>query len=168
MHAGTKHNIISDRALLQLTVRSYSDDVRSKLLSGIERIAINQARAFGLPEDKLPEVMVGDEYTPALWNDPTLVARSVEVFKREIGEDNVIAAQREMGGEDFARYGLVEPRIPSFMLRLGSISREKYAASQRGELNLPSLYSPLYYPEPELAIETGVKVMTATAIDLLQ
>lgn len=124
MHAGTKHNIISDRALLQLTVRSYSDDVRSKLLSGIERIAINQARAFGLPEDKLPEVMVGDEYTPALWNDPTLVARSVEVFKREIGEDNVIAAQREMGGEDFARYGLVEPRIPSFMLRLGSISRE--------------------------------------------
>ncbi|MCZ6830700.1 MAG: amidohydrolase [Gammaproteobacteria bacterium] len=167
IHAGTKHNIISDRAHLQLTVRSYSEAVRQKLLAGIERIAINQARAFGLPEDKLPEVVVGDEYTPALWNDPALVARTVAVFKRAIGDDNVIEVDRVMGGEDFSRYGRVEPRIPSFMVRLGSVPREKYAASQRGELDLPSLHSPFYYPEPELTITTGVKAMTAAVLELL-
>ncbi len=38
-HAGAKHNIISDKAELQLTVRSYSDESRQALLGGIRRIA---------------------------------------------------------------------------------------------------------------------------------
>jgi amidohydrolase len=167
LHAGTKHNIISDRADLQLTVRSYSDEVREKLLAGIERIAVNQARAFGLPEDKLPEVTVKDEFTPALWNDPELVERSVAAIELAIGADNVVEIQQEMGGEDFALYGRTDPRIPSFMFRLGSISQHKYALAQRGELALPSLHSPFYYPEPELTINTGVVALTAASLDLL-
>ena len=167
IHAGTKHNIISDRAELQLTVRSYTEEVRQKLLTGIERIAVNQGRAFGLPEEKLPEVRIGDEYTPALWNDPALVARTVKVFQRAIGDDNVIEVKRVMGGEDFSRYGRVEPLIPSFMVRLGTISHEKYEASQRGEINLPSLHSPFFHPEPGITITTGVKALTAAALDLL-
>ena len=35
--AGTKHNIIGDSCHLQLTVRSYSDEVRQQLLQAIER-----------------------------------------------------------------------------------------------------------------------------------
>ena len=50
-HAGTKHNIISDRAVLQLTVRNTSQETRSLLLDGIKRIAENLGRAAGLPED---------------------------------------------------------------------------------------------------------------------
>ena len=38
-NAGYKHNIIPDAAHLQLTVRSYSDEVRKTLLEGIKRIA---------------------------------------------------------------------------------------------------------------------------------
>lgn len=38
-HAGAKHNVISDDAKLQLTVRSYSDETRNRLLDGIRRIA---------------------------------------------------------------------------------------------------------------------------------
>ena len=167
IHAGAKHNIISDRAELQLTVRSYTSEVRDILLSGIERIAVNQARAFGLPEDKLPVVKVRNEYTPALWNDPALVARGAAAMKKEIGAENVVEISREMGGEDFSRYGLTEAKIPGFMFRLGSVPRDKYAAVERGEGRLPSLHSPFYYPEPELTIETGVRAMTAAALDLL-
>ncbi|HXV73331.1 MAG TPA: amidohydrolase, partial [Sphingomonadales bacterium] len=73
IHGGTKHNIISDRVEMQLTVRSYTDEVREKLLKGIERIAVNMARAAGIPEDRLPVVKtVNDEHTPAMFNDPAL------------------------------------------------------------------------------------------------
>ncbi|HMO75520.1 MAG TPA: amidohydrolase, partial [Sphingopyxis sp.] len=51
-HAGAKHNIISDEARLQLTVRSYTDEVRDHLLSGIARIAKGEAIAAGIPEDR--------------------------------------------------------------------------------------------------------------------
>ena len=47
IHAGTKHNIISDRCHMQLTVRSYSDDVRDKLLDGIRRKAKAVAMGAG-------------------------------------------------------------------------------------------------------------------------
>jgi hippurate hydrolase len=166
IHAGAKHNIISDRAELQLTVRSYSDSVRQTLLKGIERIALNQARALGLPEDKLPEVSIKEEFTPSLWNDPELTARAVEVFKQSLGTEQVIADARVMGGEDFSLYSRVEPPIPSLMFRLGSIPRERYEASQRGEIQLPSLHSPFYYPDPQPTIATGVKALTELAIEL--
>src|SRR3546814_11258112 len=47
-HAGAKHNIISDEARLQLTVRSYTDEVRNHLLDGIVRIAKGEAIAAGM------------------------------------------------------------------------------------------------------------------------
>ena len=57
-HSGTKHNIISDQAHLQLTVRNTSEKTRDTLLNGIKRISENLGRAAGLPEDKLPEVVL--------------------------------------------------------------------------------------------------------------
>lgn len=168
IHAGTKHNIISDRADLQLTVRSYSDEVRQKLLAGIERIAINQARALSFPEDRLPEVVIGNEGTPALWNDPELVARNVAALREALGEAYVVEVDKVMGGEDFSRYGRVDPRIPSHMFRLGTAVPAQYAAYQRGELQLPSMHSPFYAPDAAPAIETGVTAMTAVVLDLME
>ena len=60
-HSGTKHNIISDRAHLQLTVRNTSEETRKLLLDGIRRIAENMGRVAGLPEDRLPEVIISEE-----------------------------------------------------------------------------------------------------------
>ncbi|MEZ5916560.1 MAG: peptidase dimerization domain-containing protein [Parvularculaceae bacterium] len=42
--AGYKHNIISDSAHLQITVRSYKDEVRQHLLDGIERLSARRRR----------------------------------------------------------------------------------------------------------------------------
>jgi len=90
----------------------------------------------------------------------------VEVFKQSLGTEQVIADARVMGGEDFSLYSRVDPPIPSLMFRLGSIPRERYEASQRGEIQLPSLHSPFYYPDPQPTIETGVKALTELAIEL--
>lgn len=167
VHAGTKHNIISDKAVLQLTVRSYSDEVRDTLLSGIERIAVKQAEAMGFPKDKLPEVTVLQEYTPALWNDPGLVARGVAAMRAELGDDALEEIPKEMGGEDFSQYGRTDAKIPSFMIRVGTVPAPLWDAAQRGEARLPSLHSAFFAPDPVPTLSTGRRAITAMALDLM-
>ena len=169
IHGGTKHNIIPDEVTMQLTVRSYTDEVRDKTLKAIERIVKHTAHAAGVPDDRLPTVTVKDEFTPATYNTPELVDRVVHVLKRAVGEANVVKREPVMGGEDFSRYGREEPKIPIFMYRLGSVPPARVAEAKKpGGKPLPSLHSPFYLPEPRATIRTGVTTMTATAIDLLQ
>jgi amidohydrolase len=47
IHGGTKNNIIPDDVKLQLTVRSYADDVRQHLLAAIERVVDGEAGSCG-------------------------------------------------------------------------------------------------------------------------
>ena len=167
IHGGTKHNIISDRVDLQLTVRSYTDENRALLLEGIARIARSQALAMGLPEDRLPEVIVKNEYTPALFNDPDLSNRLAGVLRAELGDANVELSKPVMGGEDFARFGRTEERIPGFYFWLGAADPEQYARAEARGLKLPATHSPFFLPSYERTLETGVRVMTAAALELL-
>jgi len=167
IHGGAKHNIIPEQVDLQLTVRSYSDEVRQKLLQGIERITMAQAESYGLPKDKMPEVGIRDEYTPAVWNDPELNARLVERLKAHLGETKVVEVTPQMGGEDFSRYGRVEPNIPSVMLGLGGVSVKDFDEFKTGKRSLPSLHSALFAPDPEPTLQTGVDAMTEAVMLLM-
>src|SRR5439155_7496997 len=76
IHGGTKHNIIPDEVKLQLTVRSFTDEVRGKTLEAIQRIARGQAVSAGIPAERMPLVRVAEEeFTPATFNNPELVRR---------------------------------------------------------------------------------------------
>ncbi|MGY8986055.1 MAG: amidohydrolase [Sphingomonadales bacterium] len=168
IHGGFKHNIISDQVDLQLTVRSYSDKVRENLLSGIERISKNIARANGLPENLLPEVNIPrDEYTPSLYNTPELADRIVNVITNKGSSLGVHEVEPVMAGEDFARYGRTEDKIPTLLLWLGGVEPEKYEASLRGDITLPSLHSPFFAPLPEPTLKVGVNTMVISALELL-
>jgi hippurate hydrolase len=170
IHGGTKHNIIPDEVKLQLTLRSYSDENRRMIFDAVKRITVNIARAAGVPPEKEPTVALasGDEFTPALYNDPALGARLVPVWKRVLGDANVVEVDPEMGGEDFSRYGREEPKIPIFMFRIGTIDAARMAESRRvGGTPLPSLHSALFWPDPRPSIETAVKAMTASVIELM-
>mgnify|MGYP006270865215 CR=1 FL=1 len=167
IHAGTKHNIIPDAATLQLTVRSYSDAVRRTLLDGIRRIARKQAEALGFGPALAPQVRVRDEYTPALYNDPALVERGVAAMAAALGEDRVVPVPKEMGGEDFARYGRTPEDIPGFMIRLGVVPAALWERAGRGEATLPSLHSPFFAPDPVPTLRTGIAALTALARELL-
>ena len=167
IHGGTKHNIIPDEVQLQLTVRSYSEEVRKKLLDAIERIAKGEAVAAGLPEDKLPKVKVSDDITEALYNDPQLAARMAAVFKRTFGESNVVPRKPTMGGEDFSEFGRTEDKIPVFMFSVGAVRPETIAECLRTGKSLPSLHSSLWAPDAEPTIQTGVVAMTAAVLDLM-
>lgn len=168
IHGGTKHNIISDEVKLQLTVRSYSDEVRETLLEGIERIAVNQGRAAGLPEDMLPEVTLReDEHTPSVYNDPALAARVTDAMREAGVADVIMEIPPVMGGEDFAQYGRTEDKIPGLLFWIGAVNPEEYAATVAAGGSFPSLHSPFFAPDPEPTIKTGVRAMTIAALELL-
>lgn len=167
IHGGTKHNIIPDEVTLQLTVRTYKEDVRQQVLKAIDRIVKGTALAAGVPKELEPIVTVGGDTTPATFNTPELVQRVARTLKGTLGEENVVEREPSMGAEDFGLFGRQAPKIPIFMYRLGSVKPEKVAGSKSGGLPLPSLHSSKYLPEREPTIRTGVVTMTAAALDLL-
>lgn len=161
IHGGTKHNIIGDECRLQLTVRSYSDGVRRQLLTAIERKAKATAMAFDAPEP----IITISEGTPALFNNEELAARLTKVFQTMLGKDQVVVAEAEMGGEDFSRYG--RAGVPIVMYRLGAVDARRLERYKQLGQDPPSLHSPLFYPDVEEALTTGVTTMVAAALDLL-
>ena len=170
IHGGTKHNIIPDEVKMQLTVRTYKQEVRDKVLATIERIAKGIATTAGIPADRAPEVHVEkDQYTPATYNNPELTKRVTAVLKTAIGNDNVIPKDPTMGGEDFSEYSLPDHSIPAFMFNVGAVDPAKVAESKKpGAAPLPSLHSSKFAPVPEPTIRTGLIGMTAAVIDLMK
>jgi len=166
IHGGTKHNIIGEEVKLQLTVRSYSDETRDKLLASIKRISENMGRVAGLPEDKLPVIEIKDEYTPAAFNNPELSAKAMKVMGDVLGTENVIASDPVMGGEDFGRYGRTDPKIPGMIYWLGAANPSEVRAAKKSGKSMPSLHSPFFKPDAAAAIPVGVDTMTATAVSL--
>lgn len=166
IHGGSKHNIIGDEVKLQLTLRSYSPEVRKQTLDTIRRMVRGYGIAAGLPEDRLPIVYHQDEFTPAAYNNPALSVRAANLIAGAIGEKNVIEVDPVMGGEDFGEFGQVEPKIPSFIFWLGAVSPDDYAAAKASGATLPSLHSATFLPDAAPTIDTGVKAMSAAALGL--
>jgi hippurate hydrolase len=167
IHGGATYNVIPDEVRLQLTVRSYAPEVRKEILADVERIARGVAEAAGVPADRMPTVTLAEGFTPALYNDPALTRRLAVAMRGALGPTNVVALKPEMVGEDFAAYGLVEPRIPICMLRLGTSDPEALRASERSGTPLPALHSSRYAPVPGPTLSTGVTAMSTVVLDLL-
>jgi amidohydrolase len=167
VHGGTKHNIIPDEVKLQLTVRSFTDEVRAKTLEAIRRIVRGQAVSAGIPEERMPTIKIDEaEFTPATYNNPELVRRIGGVFKGLFGEKNIVSRRPTMGGEDFSEYGRTPDKVPICIFWLGSVEPERVAESERTGKPLPALHSSLYRPVPEPTIKTGVAAMTAAVLEL--
>lgn len=168
IHGGTKHNIIPDAVHLQLTLRSYTDEVRNTVIDAIKRIVEGQARAAGIPDDLMPTVDMDDVYTPATYNDPLLTERIVKSLDKSIGSKNVLTLKPVMGGEDFGRYGRTKHKVPVCMLWLGAVDPELHHRFSAEGIKLPSLHSSKFAPLPEPSILTGVTAMTQILLDLLK
>lgn len=166
IHGGTKHNVIPNEVKLQLTLRSYTDEVRNETISSIKKIVKGSAISAGLSEENYPVIEIKDEYTPAVFNNPSLVEKIQKSFVKSLGEKNVIKVSPVMGGEDFGMFGRVEPIIPTALFWLGAVNTKVYEMAQKEDLILPSLHSDLFLPDAEPAIATGVKAMTLAILDL--
>ena len=171
-HSGTKHNIISDRATLQITVRNTSLETRKLLLDGIKRIAENLGRAAGLPEDKLPEVIYS-ESTPPTINDGQLARRIRSQWTESMGadimmDDAFVAKHRKgMGAEDFPFF-TTDPPIPSVYFSVGGTPKADIEAEANGGDKVPSHHSPFFKISPEPSIKAGVEATVVALLDLMK
>ena len=166
-HSGTKHNIISDLAHLQLTVRSESAADRTLLLEGIRRVAENMGRVAGLPEDRLPTVIVSNESVPPTLNDKALTERIIAVWDDHFGTGTVFSGERlGMGAEDFPVF-TVDPYIPSLYFAVGGTPAADFARERAGGEPVPSHHSPLFKIEPNASVTLGVEASVTALLDLL-
>jgi amidohydrolase len=167
-HSGTKHNIISDRAHLQLTVRNDNLETRKILLDGIKRVAVNMGRVAGLPEDKLPEVIVSEEWVPPTINDKKLTNKLRAAWASKLGDDIFFEDKRlGMGAEDFPFFTL-DPYIPSTYFAVGGTPQADFDSAKAGGEPVPSHHSPLFKIEPEASVILGVEATVIALRDLLQ
>ena len=167
-HSGTKHNIISDRAHLQLTVRNTSPETRKVLLDGIQRIAVNMGRVAGLPEDKLPEVIISDESVPPVVNDAALVRRLRSAWIEGMGDEAVVdIPTKGMGAEDFPFFTM-DPEISSVYWALGGTPQEAFDVEAAGGEPVPSHHSPLFKISPEPSVTKGVESTVVALKALMQ
>jgi hippurate hydrolase len=162
IHAGTKHNVISDECRLQLTLRSLSPQVRQQLRDAVRRKAFAAAASAGAPE---PSVEITDG-TGALFNDPALTERIASLLKQRFGNDKVAIGEPVMGGEDFGRFN--QSGVPICMLRLGAVSQKRLDDFAARHQPPNSLHSALFYPDIEESLAVGVPAMAYIAMDLLK
>ena len=167
-HAGSKHNIISDEARLQVTVRANDTETRDRTIAAIERIAVNIGRAHGLPENRLPVVKV-TETTPVTINDTALARRLNASLARDLGEDVVVPyEQKSMGAEDFAFF--VEPKfgIPGYYFAVGGTPQAAFDAEKTGGPAVAGHHSPLFKVDGEAAIRLGTEAMVMATLELMR
>jgi hippurate hydrolase len=162
-NAGTAPNVIPDHADLQLTVRANTETTRHLLLDAIRRVALNTARAAGIAEDLLPDVVVGSDSSPTTTNDAALAHRVRTAMVAGMGADSLVAwSQTDMGAEDFPDLMDVDPPIPSVYFEVGGTPPAKLATGEWAES-----HSPLFVIDAETSIKAAVEAMTLAALELL-
>ncbi|MDQ6893081.1 MAG: amidohydrolase [Acidobacteriota bacterium] len=164
-HAGTKRNIIADDAKIELTVRSYKPEVQKQLLAAIERIAKAEAAAARAPKQPLVHV-IEQEASEVVFNDPALAARLTTSLRRGLGDSNVVPIEPTTASEDFGVFGRVA-KVPSIQLRVGAVEPGEFVKSKAAGTLMPGPHSPLFAPDRERTLRTGVAAFTFAALDLL-
>lgn len=161
IHGGTKHNIISDRVEMQLTVRSDDPVVRGQLLDSIDRVAAGVAASMGVPEQLMPEVIRSPvETTPPTINDTLTARRVLDAITAGMGEEYLFSEPREgMGAEDFAYFVQPELGVKGVYFSIGG--------TPEGEMGTqPSHHSPFFKVEPGPSIRSGVEASVIAAMAL--
>ncbi|MDP4488245.1 amidohydrolase [Pseudoalteromonas piscicida] len=167
IHGGSKHNIISNEVKLQLTLRSYNPDVREQQIAAIKRLTAGIAQSAGLEDSLVPEVIVHEsESIPSTYNNPELAEFVTSAIKQEIGAENVEQSQPVMAGEDFGLYGRTDDNVPITIFWLGGVNQAVFDAAQKSGEPLPSLHSSKFAPDYPIAIATGVRAMSNSALAL--
>jgi hippurate hydrolase len=162
IHGGAKSNIIPEEVKLQLTIRSYKDEVQDQLIEAIERIAKAEAVAARAP--KAPVLQVGPR-TQSTWNDPELSRRLAATLSRWLGPDRVVDGLPVMASEDFTEFG--RAGIPSTIFWLGASEPKALAAAKTAGKSLPTPHNPRFAPDREPTIRTGASSLALAALELL-
>lgn len=160
---GTTYNVIPDEAELDLTIRTFKDEVYQHIYSALTRIAQAEAEASNAP--KLPEISIMAASEPT-YNDPGPTRQVVAALTQHFGADRVKEIAAMTASEDFSFYGHVPggAGVPSCYYFLGITNPELYK-EKKGDV--PGPHSPYYAPDREPSLKTGLQALTVAALSQL-
>ena len=164
IHGGTQGNIIPDEVRLQLSVRTYTPEIRTRTMAAIRRIARGEALSAGAPRE--PQVDVPAEAGAPVYNDPTLTLRLAAALKKGLGDSNVVEMPQKMTSEDFAQYGLAG--VPSALLHIGAVAPARLAEARASGVPGPAPHSPQWVPDLEPTLKAAVRAEVTALLDLLR
>ncbi|WP_433856865.1 amidohydrolase [Streptomyces kronopolitis] len=164
--AGDSANVIPDRAVVRLSIRTFDESVRSAVLAAVDRIARAEAAASGA--ERAPEIEVLDAF-PVTVNDATALRQVNEAFTALFGDQRVFAYEPATGSED-AGLLATAAGAPLYYWWLGGWDPEEFhAALAAGRLaqDIPSNHSPHFVPVVRPTLTMGVEALTAAALNQL-
>ena len=148
--AGTRYNIIAGEALLEGTIRSFSDEVWKKVPEQIERVVKNTAAAYDA-EAEIDLVRA----TPPLVNNQD-ISNILKISAEKLyGEEVVTKYEKTPGGEDFAYFTQVVPGALAFV------------GIRNDEKGINSPHHNETFDMDEEALEMGANLYAQFAIDFL-
>ena len=152
LQVGTRANIIAESASLGITIRSFDEGVRAKLLNSVQRIINAEAESAGAPRP--PHIEFGESY-PVTYNDPAVLTMLEEAFAAEFGEDVYFDPGLIAGSEDVGVLAQAA-NVPLVYWNLGGYPADAYwEAHAKGTVHaeVPSNHSPFFAPviDPTLA-----------------
>ena len=160
--AGSRSNVIADRADLQLNVRTYSPQTRERVLEAVRRIVTAECQASGSPRD--PELTLYDRF-PLTTNDPATTERLAAAFAAFFG-DRAGTLPQQTASEDFsdlpAAFG-----TPYTYWGVGCTDPDTYrAAEQVGRLaqDVPGNHAPDFAPVLQPTLDTGTQAMVVATL----
>ncbi|GJI92896.1 amidohydrolase [Duganella hordei] len=162
INGGTVGNIIPDTVRVRGTIRSYSPEVRAKLLAGVRRIANASAAMADAPAPDVELISGG----AAIENSDALVTRTEGVLKQAFGDANVTRMPAMTASEDFSQF--VNEGVPGMFFFTGVYDPKAVAEAARpGGKPLAFNHSPYYAPVPEPSIKTAAQAMTLAVLNVL-
>lgn len=162
IQSGSKSNVIGDRAVLELNLRTYSDQTRSRMLDAIRRIVTAECQASGSPAD--PEFELTDHFPPTD-NDPTVTARVRAAFDGHFG-DRAGELAPQTASEDFSDIPHALD-APYCYWGIGGIDPETYQkADSAGRVaeDIPVNHSPRFAPVIQPTLDTGTQALAVAAL----
>lgn len=166
VNAGTKANIIPDRAQLLLNLRTYDLQLRERIIDSIKRIVQGECLAAGSPKE--PEFEFYDQF-PLTTNDAEATDKITKAFTAHFAESQVYQADPATASEDFSAipdaFG-----IPYTYWTVGCADPQKYReAVAKGSVasDIPANHSPFFAPVIDPTLETGTRTQIIAALAYL-
>ncbi|MDI9915294.1 amidohydrolase [Rhodococcus sp. IEGM 1379] len=166
IHAGNKNNIIAATATLGLSVRAYSQTVRTRILSAIDRIVRAEAVASGAEREPLIEFA---ESIPVTVNEPAATERTNSAFRAAFGSDAVYDPGQVSGSEDVGELATAAGAPLVYWILGGTDAREFAAAVAAGtaEQEIASNHSPHFAPVIDPTLDRGIEALIVAAREWL-
>lgn len=153
-HAGSRANIIPDKAVIEISTRARNEETRGRIIGSIERIVRAESQAGGLPEPTIERFPGAD----VLVNDPEQAAKVLDALRPAVPNAVDLESGLAMASEDVGQLATAAG-VPIVYWFTGITDPELF---RRGE-DIPSNHSPFYAPQAETAIPVGVDALVAAA-----